>query len=499
MNQRQRILIFALALAVVAAVFVLLALRRGAKGALSAVPADAYLVATLDVPSLRESPVLKPIEEELGGPLALGSLKITCGFDPVERLTEIAVASPEEQSKDFGVAASGAFSREELVGCAEKVMQARGGAATKTPRGDFTVLEDAEPGASRVAAKLAVKDGLALVARGAWLDAMLEAANGAPSAAGNPRHAALRETLAARIPHGAPPTLILTVLLPKALRDRLKTQMVDEAPGGNAAMAGVLAVETAGLEIPLGKTETEVALELRCETEGACNEVKTLILKERKRLLGMFELAFSGVRPLVDSIKLDVSGAQLSGSARGETKGVGRGIRAPHAEDWERNGNARASAPGLHRDAAGGERRRGDRPLKARPASTDWHPSYKFPSVSLPGPEGEWEWPAQTSSRSTTVTSRAKSSSPRSPSSSISARCGAAPAKCSRPSSRSSRTRLRARSRSASSTSTTPRGVADEVRHPQRPDDRRVQERQGVGPSRRRDEQGHADEARRRG
>jgi len=316
--------------------------RDEERGVLAAVPEDAWLVVTVDVDALRRSALARPLLG--GGPGAggavdalpgLGSLSSACGFDPLARLRQIALASPEGGERgEFGVAFAGDLTQRELTGCAEKAIVARGGRPVTSARDGFTVVEDtSDPQHARVAYR---DGGPFLVGRGAWLDAMMDAAAG-KGARARADHEALRDALA---PTGgaAPRAVVLTALLPRALREKLKSELAAEGGSpaslaarqgdGERAYAAVLSVAAAGLALSTGGSgsTTHLAAELRCETPAACDEVKKLI--ERKRLSASQNLGLRlvGLGPLLDSLEVEVHGTSLSARARAPTDDLARAL-----------------------------------------------------------------------------------------------------------------------------------------------------------------------------
>ncbi len=313
----------------------LLLARRGhpvAGGVLSAVPHDAWLVAFVDVAALRASPIAKPVLDT-GSATAIpgvGSLLERCGFDPVTKLRQLVVTSPELEidagDSDFGIAFSGDFGRDELSACAEKVILAHGGQPSTSKRGTFSVIEDTSGGKR---ARVAYRDGGPfLVGRGAWLDAMMDAAEGKADRE-RPEHAALRAALSKQ---GAPPRAItVTALLPKALRERLKAEMAGEGGGGEPekSYASVLAVEQAGLSVGTGGPEstTDIAVELRCESTADCEAVRDLALRKRLALSRNFGVRVIGLGPLLDTLAVDVHDCSLSASTHAPTADLARAVQ----------------------------------------------------------------------------------------------------------------------------------------------------------------------------
>jgi hypothetical protein len=292
--------------------------------ALLAAPADAWLVVTVDLAAAR--PLVEPTLRSAGGlatatrAAGLGPLSDACGFDPVSHLRELMVAAPEAGERgDFGVAFSADLTVDELATCARKAIGARGGVPSTSTRGDFIIIGDGSaPGQARLAYR---QGGPFLVGRGAWLDAMIDAAEGRALRAAS-RHDALRAALA---PAGAPArALIVTALLPKSLRDHVRAE-TDAGPGG--AFAGVLGVAEAGAAVTASPSSTAVDVELRCDAANACDEVKVLIETGRRDLSGNFAARLMGFGPLIDSLAVEVrSPTTLALTARAPTADLAQAL-----------------------------------------------------------------------------------------------------------------------------------------------------------------------------
>jgi hypothetical protein len=380
-KKRSRNLVALVALSGIAALAFIAGQRHEAphgvdRDLLSAVPRDTFLVATFDMDALRASPLAQPLfasdaatsgtSAALLGLGVMGGIKELCGFDPLARVKELALAIPEGgDSGDFGLVAIGDLSREDFVACAEKIIVARGGHPRTSTRGSFSTIEDDhEGGSSRISTKsepkLALKDGGPfLIGRGAWLEAMIDAADGVePSVKHNDAHSKLRDALVARVEtaKGAR-AIIATAALPKSLRERLKREMgaelgASDAGGGNASMNGVLGVEMAGLSLSAKDTETEVSVELRCESPVACDEVKKLIERKRLSFSQDFGVRLIGLGPLIDSLEVRVEGMSLSAGAHAPTDELARAIdrvvqlrRAERRPDAPDDAHAQRLAP----------------------------------------------------------------------------------------------------------------------------------------------------------
>jgi hypothetical protein len=297
----------------------------------AAIPRDAYLVATLRMTALRRSPLYEVLlgnDKGTASPLdrkALGIARLAdaCGFDPLTRVSELALSVPEEGDKgELGVAAHVDVTTDELERCAEALADQHGKKVETKRRGSFTVVEPTEPGRAddperaRTAIAIAIGQGGLLVAgRGAWFDAMLAAAEGtrpslrqgelSPSGPGSgpaaTTHAGLRASMTGREGWHVPEVL-LTAILPRSVRDRIRAEMAGEAT--NELMAGVLGVSAVGVAVRAGERgkDTEAAAELVCDTENDCAAVEKLILKKRLDWSKTLMLRMVGLGPVIDSV-----------------------------------------------------------------------------------------------------------------------------------------------------------------------------------------------------
>jgi hypothetical protein len=319
------------ALALAAALGIaLLVLRSPGAGAdpLAAVPADSFMVVSIDIAALAQSPLGEAIVGELrsdGGAqaealLGVDSIAATCGFDPLPHLRAIAIAIPEghagdAERGDFGVAASGTLTKDALASCAKAVIAKRGGQPATRQAGSFTVVADGRSGGA--GAEVAFREGGPyLVGRGAWLARMIDAADGKVpstlSAAGD-GHAALRADLTTRDTDAE--ALRITALLPRGLRERLQHEMALEGEGSSGdkrvgekmnLMEGVLGVSSAALGVHAGRPheDTRVIAELVCDSAAACDAVSTLILHTRLRWSGNLAYRMLGLGPLIDNLEV---------------------------------------------------------------------------------------------------------------------------------------------------------------------------------------------------
>jgi hypothetical protein len=276
---------------------------------MDAIPADAFLVATFDIAALRDSPIAAPLAP-LVSSLGASEVEAQCGFEPVARVQELSVAIPEGQDGEFGILARGKFSRDEMSKCASAVISARGGSPAESKSGDFSEVSD-DSSTLSTPSKIAWDDhGLVLVGRGAWLGEMIEASHGVRARiATNAQHTELRSAL------GKGRLGIVTATLPAGLRKKIERQMQSDSEGENAMMQGVLGVAAAGLAVGTIGTNTEIALELRCDNADACAQVEKLIAKKKSDWSQNLGLRLF-VGPLLDGLTVNVDGAALHASSR---------------------------------------------------------------------------------------------------------------------------------------------------------------------------------------
>jgi len=323
-----------------AAVFFVRRAGRGRLHAIDAIPGNAFLVLTVDVDGLRRSPLGSPIfggiSSKLAGEKALTDL---CGFDPLARMTELAVAVPESGDKgDFGIAIKADISRDELLGCAGKVIESRKqramGAPTVRESGSYTLIEPDAPDSDPTHAfpTLAYRDGGPfLIARGVWLASMIDTVEGKlPSAKVNPAHATLRDDVTVDSGKVAP-TVVATAVLPKAFRERMKAELGLEADPGEdtserGVMSGVLGVSSVGLGIKAGPAggDSDVVAVFRCEDNAGCAVVERLLAKRRLDWAGRIDLRLLGVGKLLDSMKMENQGTLLRVTARAPSDDASR-------------------------------------------------------------------------------------------------------------------------------------------------------------------------------
>lgn len=384
-----------------------------------AVPRDSFLVAQVNLAELRRSPLYEvllgkdsptkmpkaevPIPILGGGAaakaLGMDKLAEACGFDPLSRVESMALAVPEEGDKgELGLAARVNVTRDELSRCTTQLASQRGGKVETKDVGSFVVAEDTSE-SSREAARprLAYGHGsLLVVGRGAWFDAMLEAADAKkPSVREAQGHAAMRASLTSRDDWRSP-TVLITALLPRSLRDRIKSEMgaeLDSKDTSQSVMAGVLSVSSVGLALRAGTSGGTIdgAIELVCDPSGgaeaadkACAAVEKLISKKRLEWGKELMLRMVGFGPLLDSIEVKRDGARIRVTAGASADALASTLDRVLRLQARRQGGGSAPAPN-EPDNVGSPMKRGvaDENIPASPTAPK---AAKPPSAPPPPP-----------------------------------------------------------------------------------------------------------------
>jgi len=231
---------------------------------LSALPAGAAFVVTLDLSQLRRG--------ELGAALAdagrevpgLGRLEDVCGFDPTSQIERLALALPHStesadgSSSDFGLAATGRFDSGRMAECARAVIARRGGAPIVSQVGTFVSVRDRT---GKSTGEIAVREpGLVLVGGGAYLRNMVDAADGRiPSLLGDELHRALRRGV------GTDGAVVATWVPPAGWLERwLRLDESANTPWTHVRAAGLKLDLSAGLG---------ARMVVGCATPEACRQI----------------------------------------------------------------------------------------------------------------------------------------------------------------------------------------------------------------------------------
>lgn len=233
------------------------------------VPEGPALLVTLDVAALGPA-----LARELlpSGAKSLLGLSELCGFEPLLALRRLALAMPPraEGAPDFALLADTTLTREQVLHCAEAVIQKRGGSPARTQLGAFESVRDRKKPLGEIAVR---GDGLLVLSGGEYFRAVLDAASGGR---GGDEAARLRSAIHARV------------------RGNLGRSafVLSALPGAPVSLPGVQAL---GVGLSL---ERDVRLRgrLYCATAAACQEAQELlreVLREAAKepsLAGLAEL-----------------------------------------------------------------------------------------------------------------------------------------------------------------------------------------------------------------
>ena len=236
----------------------------------------------VDVRALSRARLGAFIAERLGRTAGASKLAQSCGFDPLMRLDQLALAIPSaelgaEAQPDFGIIATGRFRALEITHCASRAITARGGEALNARIGSFDSVRDGKKSGGQIAAR----DGLVVVSDGSYFRELLQSAEGdqktAPESAARARqHSQLRRAL-------GPGALTISWLLGKGWFTRFA--------GGdtNARLSPLSELERLGVRVDVGET-AQLRVLLECADSAGAARVESL-LNELRSSLGMRALA----------------------------------------------------------------------------------------------------------------------------------------------------------------------------------------------------------------
>jgi hypothetical protein len=285
--------------------------------AIDAVPADAFVAIEIDVDALRKSGALAA----LFGDHDEQSLTKVCGFDPVDRMTDLVFTVPEGATGDFGVAVEASLTRHELARCAEEVVRGHGGDPTSdiVERGSYSIItpRSTSADAAKPARSMAYKRGSpVLVGPKSWVNTMVDTIEEASLGRGSPgEHVTLRQKLAAEITPAPHFLLTATALLDRSVRDKLKAEMLNEVgtadDSGTSMMLGVLGMTSGVLGLYEKAGDVHAVVDLHCDEEAQCAQVERLILKVRDDWSKMPALREFGLGTVLDHLAVDHHGTKL--------------------------------------------------------------------------------------------------------------------------------------------------------------------------------------------
>ncbi len=297
-------LVFAAAAAVAAAGFAVVTRARRpadlASHAVDAVPAGALLVATADLAALRASPVGAPFLREGREIPGLGKVRDVCGFDPMDTLTEAAIAIPAGgDSGEFGLVAAGPVDAERILACATKVIEARGGRPVTSPVGSFQSVRDAS--LSSEGGEIAVRPGgLLLLGAGAYLRAMIDAADGrSPTIRSSVGHTFLDREV------GDASVRITVVLSPEQRRS-----LADELQSAGAAGSPAGSILAGGVGVKLGPMVGLHAV-VTCADAPSCASLARSFGEARDARAADLSARVPGLGALFSQIRIDSDGPAI--------------------------------------------------------------------------------------------------------------------------------------------------------------------------------------------
>jgi hypothetical protein len=268
--------------------------------ALDAIPAGALLVATVDLGALRASPVGAPFLREGREIPGIGKVRDVCGFDPMDTLTEVAVAIPAAgEGGDFGLAAAGEVQDQALLACASKIIEARGGRPVVTQIGSFSTVRDAALDAP--GGEIAVRrGGPVLLGGGAYLRAMIDSADGrTPTIRSSVAHGRLASQVGGRAAR-------VTVVLTPEQRAQLADELALTGAGDNPAaqiLAGALGVD-------LGPAVSLHAV-IACATPPACADLGVRLKAARDARLDDYATQLVGFASALTRVQFQPDGDLL--------------------------------------------------------------------------------------------------------------------------------------------------------------------------------------------
>ncbi|APR82333.1 Sulfate adenylyltransferase [Minicystis rosea] len=265
--------------------------------ALDAVPSGALLVATADLGALRASPVGAPFLREGREIPGLGKVRDVCGFDPMDTLTEAAIAIPASgDSGEFGLVASGPINDDALITCASKVIEARGGRPVVTNMGSFRSVRDTS--LATAGGEIAVKKGgPLLLGAGTYLRTMIDTADGrAPSIRSSRAHTALAGEIGSA-------ALRVTVVLSAEQRRALAEEVESAGAPGSPARA----VTGGALGLTLGPSVAVHGI-VSCDDASACARLAETLQKAREARAGDPLARILGLATVLEKLSIKPEG-----------------------------------------------------------------------------------------------------------------------------------------------------------------------------------------------
>ena len=269
---------------------------------LSIIPPGSAFLLSADLRSLTRAPLGAFIAERLQRSAGASKFLDLCGFDPLARLDQLALAIPSTNlaapghPEDFGIVASGGFRGAEIARCARAAISARSGEAIQTKLGSFDSVRDRKASSGEIASK----DGLVVVSGGNYLRELLDSAEGPqgrdePRDVRDARHAELRRAL------GEGP-LLASWLLSEGWFERVA------GDDTNAKLSPLSALKTVAARVDVGQTAQLLVL-LDCADSDGATRIASLLGELRSSLDALpLPPALTGI---ATRITVSQSGARL--------------------------------------------------------------------------------------------------------------------------------------------------------------------------------------------
>lgn len=268
---------------------------------LDAVPRDALLLVTADLSALRRSGVASDLLAAGREVPGLGDVRAACGFDPVIVFDELALAIPAAGGEgDFGVvAAGGGVQAEQILACSAKIIEARGGKPVVSTIGRFATVRDVSLpiAGGEIAARPG--DRLVLLGSGAFLRAMVDAADAVvPDVRTHELHARLRAAL------GDGAMVRGSVVLGRKQRAAIADEVQQAGAEGAPPFVARLAAAAVGATLEGERIALHVVL--ACDDPRAALEVAAAVEKLRGDQAADPLLRLAGFGAVIDDVALEV-------------------------------------------------------------------------------------------------------------------------------------------------------------------------------------------------
>ncbi len=256
------------------------------------IPQQAIAVLTVDLAALHNNELGTRLLKLARVVAGLPDGERLCGADPLQGVDSIAFAIPQEGiDAGFGVFATGRVDATQLVGCAQRVIAARGGKPIRQQRDGFQVVFDGSNKLSNV--RLAVRPGgPVVVAEQSYLAAALAVARGSVAPVQDDgRHQELLELV-----HQGPlvATVVLTAKQRKTLIDGLRLRSLSTPFSAVGSGAFSLRLDTA----------LTLHAVLLCDQPANCVELAGVVEAYRREEASSVTAKLIGLSPLLERLSV---------------------------------------------------------------------------------------------------------------------------------------------------------------------------------------------------